>query len=183
MAQKEDHATLASYATALLELADARGATDQIAGDLKEIAALIDRDPALKQYMSDPSVSHTDRGDKIARTFGGQTNETLVAFLKLLNAKGKLGSLGGIAKAFQDLLDVRAGNQHVEVTVAQALTQDELENVRVEISRKIGKHAQITQKVDESIIGGLVLKIGDKLIDGSVKTQLETMKRRLVAAV
>ncbi|HEX8323055.1 MAG TPA: ATP synthase F1 subunit delta [Tepidisphaeraceae bacterium] len=179
----DDHATLDSYAQALLQLSDARGVTDQVAGDVREISAMIDRDPVLAKYLSDPSISHVERGDKLDRTFSGKTPEVLVGFLKLLNAKGRLNNFGGIAKAFQHLLDLRAGQQDVEVTVAQALNPQELEDVRIEISKKIGKHAQVTQKVDESIIGGLVLKIGDKLIDGSVKTQLETMKRKLIAAV
>lgn len=180
---QDDSATLNSYAHALLELSDARGVTDQVAGDVRDISTMIDNDPMLAKYLSDPSISHVQRRDKLDRTFNGKTADVLVGFLKLLNAKGKLGSFGGIAKAFKALLDERAGNQNVEVTVAQPLSESELEDVRIEISKKIGRHAQITQKVDESIIGGLVLKIGDKLIDGSVKTQLETMKRRLIAAV
>ncbi|MGC4032275.1 MAG: ATP synthase F1 subunit delta [Tepidisphaeraceae bacterium] len=183
MANQDDQATHLSYAQALLELADSRGVTDQVAGDLKAIAEAVAGDASLKKYFADPSVSHTERADKIGRVFGGQTAEVLVGFLKLLNAKGRLGELSGIAKAFADLLSERAGEQAVEVIVPQALSDSELEDVRVQISTKIGKHARITQKVDESIIGGLVLKIGDKLIDGSVKSQLESMKRRLVAAV
>ena len=58
-----------------------------------------------------------------------------------------------------------------------------MENVRQQISHKLGKNAHIKQKVDESIIGGLILRVGDSLLDGSVRSQLETIKRRLVAAV
>ena len=180
---QEDQATLTSYAQALLELSDARGVTDQVAGDLHEISKMIDENPMLGKYLADPSVSHVARNEKLERVFSGQTAEVLVSFLKLLNAKGRLSNIHGIAKAFRHLLDVRQGNEDVEVTVAQRLNDRELEDVRIEISKKIGKHAKITQKVDESIIGGLVLRIGDRLIDGSVKTQLESLKHRLIAAV
>ena len=180
---QDDQATLNSYAQALLELADVRGATDQVAADLKDISGIIDAEPMLGKYLGDPSISHVQRNEKLDRVFSGKTADVLVGFLKLLNAKGKLASIHGIAKAFQHLLDLRQGNQDVEITVPHALGDQELEDVRVEISKKIGKHAQITQKIDESIIGGLIMKIGDKLIDGSVKSQLESMKRRLIAAV
>ena len=180
---QDDQATLNSYAQALLELADARGATDQVAVDLHDISGVIDTQPTLGKYLGDPSISHVQRNEKLDRVFSGKTADVLVGFLKLLNAKGKLASIHGIAKSFQHLLDLRQGNQDVELTVPQRLGDQELEAVRVEISRKIGKHARITQKVDESIIGGLVLKIGDRLIDGSVKSQLESMKHRLIAAV
>lgn len=181
--QQDDHATLTSYAQALLELADARGATDSVAGDVAAIRGIIEADPTLGKYFGDPSISHTERAGKLASTFDGKVDAVLVGFLKLLNAKGRLGSFSGIARAFDQLLSTRRGEAEVEVTVPEAMSDSELETVRVQISEKIGKHARITQKVDESIIGGLVLKIGDKLIDGSVKTQLESMKRRLVAAV
>ena len=180
---QDDHATFNSYAQALLELSDARGVTDQVAGDIQAIAGVIHADPALGKYFSDPSISHTERNGKLESAFQGKTADVLVGFIKLLNAKGRLGDFGAIAAAFKHLLDARSGKVDVEVTVAQKLNDAELENVRVEISKKIGKHAQVTQKIDDSIIGGLVLKIGDKLIDGSVKSQLETLKRRLIAAV
>jgi F-type H+-transporting ATPase subunit delta len=183
MSQHNDQATLASYAQALLELADGRGATDQVAADVQAIAQVLRGDATLTTYFADPSIGHAERAKKLEGAFSGQTSELLVSFLKLLNAKGRLGAFAGIAKAFQALLDERAGNMPVEITVPAALNDQELEDVRVQISTKIGKHARLTQKVDESIIGGLILKIGDKLIDGSVKTQLETIKHRLVAAV
>lgn len=180
---QDDHATFNSYAQALLELSDQRGVTEQVAGDVQTIAQVIHADPTLGKYFNDPSISHTERQGKLEAAFAGKTADVLVGFIKLLNAKGRLGHFQQIAAAFKHLIDVRSGKVDVEVTVAHKLDDAELENVRAEISRKIGKTAQITQKVDDSIIGGLVLKIGDKLIDGSVKSQLETLKRRLIAAV
>lgn len=183
MAQQEDHATYVSYAQALLELADARGVTDQVAGDLQAVAQAVSGDAALAKYFADPTVSSTERAAKIDSAFGGKTPDVLVGFLKLVNVKGRLGALSAISAAFKKLLDARSGRVDVEVTVAHQLNDGELEDVRRQISTKLGKDAIVTQKVDDSIIGGLVLKIGDKLIDGSVKSQLEQLKRRLVAAV
>jgi F-type H+-transporting ATPase subunit delta len=180
---QDDHATHISYAQALLELADQRGVTDQVAEDAQTIAQVIGADPMLSRYFNDPSISHVERNGKLESSFHGKTADVLVGFLKLLNAKGRLGQFGAIAAAFKHLLDQRSGRVAVEVTVAQQLNDSELEDVRQKISEKLGKHALVTQKVDDSIIGGLVLKIGDKLIDGSVKSQLEQLKRRLVAAV
>ena len=183
MANQNDQATLHSYAQALLELADARNVTDQVAGDVRDIAQIIDGDPTFARYLADPTIGHVERSAKLDHVFAGKTAAVLVAFLKLLSSKNRLGEFRGIATAFQQLLDKRAGNVDVEVTVPQEMTHDELEGVRQQISQKLGKNAHVKQKVDESIIGGLIVKVGDSLIDGSVKSQLETMKRRLVAAV
>jgi F-type H+-transporting ATPase subunit delta len=176
-------ATLESYAQALLELADARGSVDQTAEDVAGIAQVIENDATFAQYVSDPSVGDTQRDALIDRVFAGRTSDLLVAYLKLVNAKGRLGDFPGIARAFKALLDERAGNITVDVTVAQALSPDALEGVRQQLSGKLNKNVSVNQKVDDSIIGGVILKIGDSLIDGSVKAQLEAMKRRLMAAV
>lgn len=183
MAQQDETATLSSYAQAILELADARGITQQVADDIESIAGLIQQDVTFGKYLADPSVSVAEREGVIDRTFGGRTDSILLAFLKLLNTRNRLGQLPGIAKAFKGLLDARSGNVNVEVTVAQTLPSNELEDVRQQLSRKLGKNALVSQKVDESIIGGIVLKIGDSLIDGSVKSQLETLKRKMIAAI
>lgn len=178
-----DNATLSSYAQALLELADQRGTTSQVNEDLQGLAQIIEQDRTFATYLADPSVSQSDREKTIDTVFGGRTSELLIAYLKLLNSKDRLGDLPGITSAFTKLLDERSGNVEVEVTVPQAMTPGDLEEVRQRVSAKLGKNAVVKQNVDESLIGGIVLKVGDSLIDGSVKTQLETLKRRLVAAV
>jgi F-type H+-transporting ATPase subunit delta len=184
MASNTDNAaTLQSYAQALLELADARGTVSQTAEDVAGIGQVIESDPTFAHYLADPSVGLTDREQLIERVFGGRTSDLLIAYLKLLNHKNHLGDFPGIAKSFEQLLRDRSGNIAVDVTVAQALSPDDLEGVRQRISGKLNKNVTVNQHVDDSIIGGIVLKIGDSLIDGSVKTQLETLKKRLVAAV
>ncbi len=183
MAQQDQTATLTSYAQALLELADARQITPAVGDDLASIAQLIGEDATFGKYLADPTVGVAEREGVIERTFGGRVDGLLLSFLKLLNSRNRLGELPGVARAFKTLLDARSGNANVQVTVSQSLPPDELEAVRQQISSKIGKNAVVTQTVDESIIGGLILRIGDSLIDGSVKTQLETLKRRMIAAV
>jgi F-type H+-transporting ATPase subunit delta len=103
------------------------------------------------------------------------------SFLRLLLAKGKLGQLGAVAAAFQELMDRRQGKVKVEVTVTRQLGPQELELVRQRISTAIQKEALIKQHVDESIIGGIIIRVGDKLIDGSVKSQLQSIEKRLLA--
>ena len=179
----DDESMLTSYAEALLELADARGQTEAIAADVAGVGEVINGDAAFTKYLGDPTVGRHAREKTLADVFEGKVSGLLLAFLQVLSSKNHLAHFPGIAKAFKTLLDTRAGKLNVEVTVASALSPEALEDVRQQISAKLSKDAQITQKVDESIIGGLVLKIGDKLIDGSVKSQLETIKSRMIAAV
>jgi F-type H+-transporting ATPase subunit delta len=86
-------------------------------------------------------------------------------------------------EAFNDLLEEQLGNVEVDVTVAQRLDAGQLEQVRQRVSQALGRAAVVHQYVDESIIGGLVLRVQDKLIDASVRFQLDQMRRRLLQAV
>jgi F-type H+-transporting ATPase subunit delta len=179
----KNQATSESYAQALLELADARGQTDQVAGDLPEIVRLIENESGFRSYLADPSVAKKEREGMIERTFGSSVAPILLPFLQLLNARNTLADFPAIAKAFKKLLDVRNNNIDVEVIVPQQLSDDELADIRHQINVRLHKNSNVTQKIDESLIGGLILKIGDSLIDGSVKTQLDTIKRRMVGAM
>jgi F-type H+-transporting ATPase subunit delta len=99
-----------------------------------------------------------------------------------MNAKDRLGYLAHLTHAYAVLLEIKLGKIDVDVTVATALDPAALEEVRRLVSAALNKDAVVHQKVDESILGGLVLKVGDKLIDGSAKGQLEQLKRKLLVA-
>lgn len=183
MPKATSSATFENYARALLDLAEARGLTQQVVQDVAGISEVIRQNPVFARYLSDPSVSDSERDQLIDRVFAGKTSDLLVAYLKLVNAKGRLGAFPQIARAVQDLVDRQAGNLTVDMTVAQQLPDDAVEQIRRQLSEKLQKNVTVKQKTDDSIIGGVILKIGDSLIDGSVKAQLEAMKRRLMAAV
>jgi F-type H+-transporting ATPase subunit delta len=93
-----------------------------------------------------------------------------------------MGKIEEIARAYDELLDERLGKIEVDVTVAQRLGPDQLEQVRRSVSAALKKDAVVHQYVDESIIGGLVLRVQDRLIDASVRAQLEGMRRRMLGA-
>ena len=84
--------------------------------------------------------------------------------------------------AYEDLLDERLGKVEVDVTVAVRLSPDELESVRQRIGAALKKDAVIHQYVDESIIGGMILRVEDRVIDSSVRYQLEAMRKNLLSA-
>jgi len=84
--------------------------------------------------------------------------------------------------AFCDLLDQQLGKIEVDVTVAARLSGEDLEQVRQRISKAMNRDAVVHQYVDESIIGGIIIKVRDQLIDGSVRKQLETLKKKMLAS-
>lgn len=170
-----------AYAASLLELANESNQAEAIGEELSAVRQIVLDNRSFHQYLSDPAISSTERGETLKRIFGGKASPLLSNFLGVLNEKGRLGSLVEIADAFDDLLDEQLGKIEVDVTVAQKLTPEQLEEVRKRVSAALKKEAVVHQYVDESIIGGLMLRVQDKLIDASVRTQLQAMKQQLLA--
>ncbi len=182
MKTKHHSTTALIYAQSLLELAEEKGQTDAIGADLSSIADAIKGTPALRLFTIDPSISTGERASLIKRAFDGKVSPLLVNFLGVLNAKGRLSVLTEVAEAYGYLVDQMRNKVEVDVTVAQMLTPDQLQQVQQKVSTALGKTAFVNQTVDESIIGGLMLQVEDKLIDASVKYQLEAIKQQFLAA-
>ena len=172
--------TALSYARALLELARDQQAHALIAQELAGLRKAIDANPSFKQFLRDPGISKEERRGVFERALKPHVNPLTASFLGVLNQHGRAGLLDEVASAYQALLDQAMGKVEVEVTVAKKLTKEQLENVRRRVSDALKTTAVINQKIDESIIGGLVLKVQDKLIDASVRTQLQTIKKRML---
>jgi len=170
------------YAKALLDLANEKKQAEKIGDEMAELGKIIEGNKSLASFLSDPGISRTDRDDLLKKVFKGRISPLIQNTMGVLNSKGRLGLLHAITDAYQDLLDEQLGKVEVDVTVAHRLDGGQLEQVRQRISQALKKDAIVHQYVDEKIIGGIVVRVDDKLIDASVKSQLEAMKRQLLAA-
>jgi F-type H+-transporting ATPase subunit delta len=171
-----------AWAASLLELANEQKLTEQIAQELAALRQILTANPHFHLYLADPAISENHHGETLKKIFGPQLSKLMMNFLGVLNQKNRLGILEEIADAYDDLLRQQEGKIEVDVTVAHKLTSDQLEEVRQKVSTALKKDAVVHQYVDDSIIGGLVLRVQDKLIDASVKSQLQSMKHQLLAA-
>lgn len=174
--------TAVAYARSLLELANERNQADEIGQEMAGIREIVEQQPTFAAFLADPGIAGSERTATLEKVFKGRASPLVWNFLGVVNNHGRMRMLGAIAQAFGDLLDEQRGNVEVDVTVAQKLTADQLEQVRQRVSAALGKNAIVHQYVDENIIGGLVLRVEDRLIDASVKYQLEAMRERLLAA-
>jgi F-type H+-transporting ATPase subunit delta len=172
--------TVLAYAQSLLELAGEQNQTDAIDEELGQLQEIIERNPIFAAYLADPGISHEDRSRVLQETFAGKVSPLLWNFMGVLNVKGRLKHLPEIAVAYDDLLDEKLGKIEVDVTVAQRLSAEQLEQVRQSVSAALKKDAVVHQYVDESIIGGLVLRVQDRMIDASVRSQLQALREQLL---
>jgi F-type H+-transporting ATPase subunit delta len=171
-----------AYARSLIELATEQSKAEPIGQELRDIRQIIDDNKSFGLFLSDPAIGTVERGQTMKRIFGGKVSPLMSSFLGVLNEKGRLGMLGQIADAYDDLLDEQLGKIEVDVTVAQKLDAKQLEQVRQRVSAALKKDAVVHQYIDDSIIGGMVLRVQDKMIDASVKSQLAAMKQQLLSA-
>jgi len=171
-----------AYASALLALADERNVTPQVAQEMQAVGEVMSQTPHLAQFFSDPKVSQEAKDQLLGRVFGSRFQPLTFNTIRLLSSKDQLALLPEVAQAFEDLLDERLGKVEVDITVAKRLLPPDLEQVRVSLQRSLGKDPVIHQYVDESIIGGIIVKIGDRLIDGSVRAQLDALRNKLLKA-
>lgn len=174
-------AATVAYAKTLLELANQRQQAQAVAEELGQLQELIEANLTFKTIVSDPAIGMTDRTALLERVFSGRVSPLMWNFLRVLNSRGSLKLLGEIADAYEDLLNDQLGKIEVDVTVAHKLSAEELEEVRQRVSKALKKDAVVHQYVDESIIGGLVLRVSDQLIDASVRHQLQAMKQRILS--
>jgi F-type H+-transporting ATPase subunit delta len=184
MAQKSkpSSSVATAYAKPLLDLAREQNQAEAIGEELSGLKEVVESNPNFAEFLANPAISEAERGEVLQRTFEGRVSPLLSNFLRVLNARKRLGVLPQISDAYDDLLDELFGKIEVDVTVAQRLTPDELEEVRRRVSEALGKEAVIHQYVDDSIIGGLLLRVQDRLIDASVRSQLRTLKNQMLAA-
>jgi F-type H+-transporting ATPase subunit delta len=171
-----------AYAQALLELANDAKSAAAVGEELRALRDVIEKNPSFAQVLSDPAISTEERGQLLHRVFDGRASALVLNFLGLVNEKGRLNILSSIAGAYDELFDLQQGNIEVDVTVAEKLSNDQLEAVRKKVSEALKRNAVVHQYVDPQIIGGLVLRVRDQLIDGSVRAQLAAMRHQLLAA-
>jgi len=171
-----------AYAQSLLDLANDQKQAEPIGQELSQVRDLVEQNPAFGLYLADPAIGHDARAAMLKELFAGKVAPLLWNFLGVLNLKDRLKDLPEISAAYKDLLDEQLGKIDVDVTVAQKLPDDQFEHVRQQISSALKKVVVVHQSVQESIIGGMMLRVKDKLIDASVRSQLQSIREKLLAA-
>jgi F-type H+-transporting ATPase subunit delta len=119
----------------------------------------------------------------IDRVFGGKVDSLLLNFLKVLARRRRLGSLRTIQRAASILRDEQLGRLRVIVSSAQKLTDQQKNDIVAKLKTNFGKEAVLVERVDPKLLGGIVLRIGDHVYDGSVLGKMQTMRRTVAGGV
>lgn len=168
------------YAAALFALADERGQLDAVAADLGRLQALIGTSADLKSLLRSPILSRAEQNRAIAAVLGRLGVSPLVSNLAGLMAKNRrLFVLEKTITAFRERLARHRGEVAAEVTSAIPLRPEHLEAVRESVRRVVGRDVTLEAKVDPTLIGGLIVKVGSRMLDNSLRTKLQNLELAL----
>ena len=170
------------YARSLFELATDAGGTDklmEVADELEQICELAREDKKINLFLSSPVVDVKARGKALSAIFTNRITDLTLRFLLVLNNKGRLDRLESIETAFDQLVQEAFGRIEVDVITPVAIDAELIATIKEKISTVLGKEPILHPYVDESLLGGIKLRIGDQLIDGSVQTRLRKLSEEL----
>jgi len=148
--------------------------------DLRKVASLVKED-ALFALLENPEVPFDDKAKVLSERLG-EINPEVLKLVSMLVAKGRLGMIGDITDEYQRLLDNYHGVEGAEVAeVTTAIPLDDEDRLKLaqQITDMVGKPVVLKPKVDSSVIGGIIIRVSDKLIDGSIRSKLAALKKEL----
>ncbi|MFZ5482325.1 MAG: ATP synthase F1 subunit delta [Myxococcota bacterium] len=167
------------YAKALLEIAREENQVDKIGEDLVRFARLVETTP-LGGVVANPSFTREERRAVLERVIPGSAlHPRTVTFLKLLLDKDRFGAVADIAREYRALADAELGRVRATVTTAADLTPSNREQIVAALSHATGKKVVLETKVDPTLLGGIVARVGDKVFDASLRTRLERLQLAL----
>jgi F-type H+-transporting ATPase subunit delta len=164
------------YAKAIIEIAIANGTTDKVNEDMKSIVAAVNSSTELKEFLSSPIISSETKKNALAEVFASVQPQTSSLF-RLLQENKRFEILGAIAQEFNGLHDELNGVEIAKVTTAIPMTAELEAKVLEKVASISDKKVTIVNIVDPAIIGGFILRIGDKQYNASLANRLQELKR------
>jgi F-type H+-transporting ATPase subunit delta len=171
-----------TYAEALLDIADRRGEADLIGDEFRSLGKdVFPHVPELESFLSSAAINKRARDAVLMKLFEGRSSPLFLDFLRLLNRKDRLGLVRLIAVAYRTLREQQANLQRVLVETASPLDDAQRKALTETLAAALGKKPILVVRQNPELIGGLVVHIGDKVFDTSVRSKLQTVRTKLLA--
>lgn len=164
------------YAKALFDLAQETQSQDAIGEGLKLLSGLVREDPEILDFLAAPNIPIKERTGALETALSGKVPEYVLSFAQLLCEHGQIRSLEACAREYDALLDASMGVVTAQVVSAVALTEAEKEALQNRLSARTGKRVRLDCSVDASLLGGLVVTLDGKVLDGSLKHRLNEVR-------
>ena len=169
------------YALALFNAARAEDVLDQVYGDAASFAKLLEAVPNFRRFLASLQATSDDKKDLVAKAIGDRASGLFVKFVQLLIDKKRINAFAEIEKAFEALYEKERDIVKVALVTAIPLDVELERKAKATVERRTGKTARIVKRVEPGIVGGVIMIIGDRIIDGSIRNGLDEMRRELLA--
>ncbi|MDQ0339417.1 F-type H+-transporting ATPase subunit delta [Caldalkalibacillus uzonensis] len=167
------------YAKALFEVAKEKDELDLVKQELQNIQELLNQNPAFVQFLRHPLIEKQAKKEFIGKVFAGQLSQAMTGLLHLLIERDRENELEDIAAYYADLLNKERGVVDAVVTTVSPLSEEQEEQLRQVFGRITNKNVRLHPVVDPGILGGIKVKIGDRIYDGSVQGKLSRFERMI----
>jgi len=171
------------YSSALFEIAVRDSTVDVIASDLEVVETFVRDVPYLRAVLLQPLVSDTQKIKVLSDAFGDRITATTLNFLYLLVRKRRENLVDEVIADYRSLADDRANRVSAHVQSAVPLTEAQLKDLTVALEKRTGKNVRVTSEVNTDILGGLLVRIGDHVIDGSIRSRLQRIRQQLLGNI
>jgi F-type H+-transporting ATPase subunit delta len=167
------------YAKALHASAEESGSVEQTGEQLQSVVDVYNQEQDLRVIMSHPGISADAKLDLIKQAFGDRLSDLVISTLKLLIERGRFSVLPAMCKAYMDIADERSGRARAIVYSAYELSEADNQAIAAQFGKLTGKTIAVENIIDKSLIGGIRVRIGDRLYEGSVAGKLEQLRKQL----
>lgn len=172
---------ISGYAAGILEMARAEGELERVQGELYELSRQIEGTPELRATLTDPQLPLERKRSVVSDLLSGRASSLTVGLVEFLLGQDLASELGSIASALAERAAASRNRQLAEIRSAVPLEPDTVDRLAAALGRVTGKSLEIRTIVDPSVVGGIVARVGDTVIDGSVSSKLESFRNVLQA--
>ncbi|MBW3571841.1 MAG: ATP synthase F1 subunit delta [Gemmatimonadetes bacterium] len=171
-----------NYAETLMALAERQrpAALEEFGGALDELAGMLQTDPRTRQFLETPRVRPEQKKEALRQALAGRAPEMFVRFVMVLVDKRRQSLLPEVAQAYRALVDQRMGRARVDVTISHAPDDALQQEIQRGLEAQLGRTVIPTFRVAPDLLGGMVLRLGDEILDGSVRSRASALRRRLM---
>ena len=167
------------YAEALFQVGEETSSTTKLYEELSAVVDILKSNKDFYSVLKSPIVSKGEKKDMIEKVFSGQVSAHLNNFLKIIIDKDRVSAVEAVEKSYKVLLNEKNNIIEGIAITAVAMSQEEIKQLEAKLSSKYNKNVTLENKVDKSILGGALVRLGNEEIDGTVKTRLAKMKYQL----
>jgi len=170
-----------NYAEALFELGERTNESERFGDLIEGVGGAIEADESIRVVLESPNVTKAAKQELLARALKNRAPDSFIRFLTAVIKRGRQGIIPTIARQYLELLDVKFNRVHASVAMARTPDQALQDAVRKSLSEVLGKEVITHYREDPGILGGVIVRVGDRVMDGSLRRRLKVLRRQMLA--